>query len=109
MYEKEHFIKLALDELDLCHNYKGYNYLAYGLLQLLGRKELLTCITKGLYANIATYYNVTTYSVERNIRTAIQVIWEKNKGKSIFKEYDNCPSNGECIDLLLYEIEKRMV
>lgn len=107
MSKKEMLITILLKELGLSSSYKGYSYLFYGLLLLLEEEELLTRITKGLYKEIAAHYQVKPANVERNIRTAVFVIWEKNKEAFCKNGYYYCPSNGDFFDLLLYEIEKR--
>ena len=62
----------------LCVNnsYKGFHYTAYGVSQVIRDPELLTCISKGLYIEIASRFQTSIGCVERDIRTVVKTIWE---------------------------------
>lgn len=97
--------------LGLNNSYKGYNYLIYAIELTIDNPAILTYICKGLYLEIALYYNTTITCAERNLRTAKEVIWMKgNKEllKYIFGDTysDTIPSNAVFIDLLAYYIKK---
>ncbi|MBQ8554352.1 MAG: sporulation initiation factor Spo0A C-terminal domain-containing protein [Clostridia bacterium] len=55
----------------------GYDYLRTGLLLLLERPVLGRSLTKGLYPRIAQEHEATTQSVERAIRHAIELTWQR--------------------------------
>lgn len=97
-----------LNSLEISPKYKGYDYLIYGLELLLEREELLLCLSKGLYYEIAKNFDSTVSNVERNIRTIKQNLWEKDKDCIIFKDIAYYPTNGEFIDSIFYQIEEKI-
>ncbi len=56
---------------------KGYHYAKWAIKQLLGNPSLANHMTTKLYPAIAEQYNSTAGRVERNIRHAIEVAWNK--------------------------------
>ena len=64
---------------------KGYQYIREGIILSIKDPETLNYITKYLYPSIAQKYHTTTSSVERAIRHAIEVAW--NRGKLDTMEY----------------------
>jgi len=85
----------------------GYRYLKEAILMVIDNIDLLGGITKELYPMIAQKFNTTPTRVERAIRHAIEVAW--NRGRvEIVKElfgyavYDrnNKPTNGEFIAMV---------
>ena len=61
MSEKELIIKEFMNELQLDTTYKGYHFIVYGITLLLEQRELLTCMTRGLYSKIADYYHTNPF------------------------------------------------
>lgn len=59
-------------------NYTGFYYLVKAILLCIEDGKRLLAITKTLYPDTAEYFSVSSYSVERNIRTVINVIWKHN-------------------------------
>lgn len=106
--EKQVNPKIQLQVTELLHNLgvpsqiKGYQYLREGILMLYESTGLIGGITKEVYPEIALRYNTTPSRVERAIRHAIEVSWNRadyemmNKifGHSI--DYDRAkPTNSE--------------
>ncbi len=58
---------------------KGYQYIREGIIMAIKDPDILNYITKYLYPAIAKKYNTTTSSVERAIRHAIEVAWNRGK------------------------------
>lgn len=58
---------------------KGYQYIREGIIMSVKDPEILNYITKFLYPAIAKQYHTTTSSVERAIRHAIEVAWNRGK------------------------------
>ncbi len=108
--ETDKIIESTLRMLGLNKSYKGFNYLIYAINLVLQDSDILTYICKGLYVEIAVHYDTTVASVERNIRTAKNVVWingDKNMLKSVFgSKYSlNIPNNAIFIDKLAYYIK----
>ena len=55
----------------------GYRYLRDGIHLVVERPEEVTAVTKHLYPMIAEKYHVSSASVERAIRHAIEVSWNR--------------------------------
>ena len=66
-----------LHELGVPSHIKGYQYIREGILMLYDRPEMIGGITKELYPEIAIKYNTTVSRVERAIRHAIEVSWNR--------------------------------
>ncbi len=56
---------------------KGYQYLRTGILMTIDDPELMHSVTKILYPTIAKMYSTTSSRVERAIRHAIEVAWDR--------------------------------
>lgn len=56
---------------------KGYQYIRTGIMMAVQDITILNYITKLLYPSIAKQYNTTPSSVERAIRHAIEVAWNR--------------------------------
>lgn len=70
-------ITKIIHELGVPSNLKGYNYLREGILLVYFDPELSHKITKGLYPSIADKYESTVSRVERSMRHAIEVSWNR--------------------------------
>lgn len=97
-----------LRRLGVNNSYKGFNYTAFGVSRAIQDPELLTYISKGLYAEIACRFQTTTECVERNIRTVIKTIWEhgdrKLMNEMFEKELKQKPCNVAFLDAVAHYI-----
>lgn len=66
-----------IHEVGVPAHIKGYLYLREAITMVYNDLELLGSITKVLYPDIATKYNTTASRVERAIRHAIEVAWNR--------------------------------
>ena len=64
--------------LGLTANYTGFLHTAYAVYLAAQQPERLHLVTKWLYPEVAKHYATTWKNVERNIRTAISIIWDTN-------------------------------
>lgn len=86
---------------------KGYQYLRSAVKMCIKDTGIISAITKRLYPDVAKEYNTTSSKVERAIRHAIEVCWNRGKidtinnifGSQVFTRNDR-PTNGEFIALL---------
>ncbi|OEF98457.1 sporulation transcription factor Spo0A [Desulfuribacillus alkaliarsenatis] len=75
-----------IHEIGVPAHIKGYTFLREAIMLVYEDQELLGCITKILYPQIAEEHNTTPPRVERAIRHAIEVAW--NRGNlDILKSY----------------------
>ena len=56
---------------------KGYQYIRDGIMMLYERPDVIGGITKELYPEVAEKYSTTVSRVERAIRHAIEVSWNR--------------------------------
>ncbi len=56
---------------------KGYQYLRTAILMTVKDSEIINSVTKILYPSVAKKYQTTTSRVERAIRHAIEVAWDR--------------------------------
>lgn len=67
----------TLHELGVPSHIKGYQYIREGITLVFQKPELVGGITKELYPEIAKKYETTVSRVERAIRHAIEVSWNR--------------------------------
>jgi len=70
-------ITKILHELGVPSHIKGYQYIREGIVMLYKKPEVIGGITKELYPEVAEKYNTTVSRVERAIRHAIEVSWNR--------------------------------
>lgn len=70
-------ITKILHELGIPSHIKGYQYIREGISVLYERPEVVGGITKELYPDIAGKFDTTVSRVERAIRHAIEVSWNR--------------------------------
>lgn len=59
-------------------NYIGVQQMAFAVTLVSENPACLNMVTKELYPSVAAHYQVNSSNVERNIRTVIKILWEKN-------------------------------
>ena len=86
---------------------KGYQFLREAIKLAVDTPEIINSITKKLYPAIAERYDTSSSKVERAIRHAIEVAWNRGKieninnlfGVMVYSSNDK-PTNGEFIALV---------
>lgn len=56
---------------------KGYQYLRYAIILSIENDEMMNSVTKLLYPTVAKMFKTTSSRVERAIRHAIEVAWDR--------------------------------
>ena len=56
---------------------KGYQYLRTAILMTIKDSDIINSVTKILYPSVAKQYSTTSSRVERTIRHAIEVAWDR--------------------------------
>ena len=86
---------------------KGYQFLREAIKMAIDCPEIINSITKRLYPEVAQRFETSPSKVERAIRHAIEVAWNKGKIENInsifgIKVYSSTekPTNGEFIALV---------
>ena len=86
---------------------KGYQFLKEAIKLVIKKPEIINSITKQLYPSIARNFETSPSTVERAIRHAIEVAWNRGRienlntifGYNIYTKNDK-PTNGEFIALI---------
>lgn len=66
-----------LHELGMPAHIKGYQYIREGIIMIYNNPGMIGGITKELYPDVASKYHTTVSRVERAIRHAIEVSWNR--------------------------------
>ena len=110
-------ITKMIREIGIPAHIKGYQYIREGIMMSVKDPEILNYITKFLYPTIAKKYHTTTSSVERAIRHAIEVAWNRGKMDAMEELFGYSvnsgkgkPTNSEFIALIAdkFRLEYRM-
>lgn len=72
-------ITRMIRDLGIPAHIKGYQYLREGIFLVIEDGNMMNYITKLLYPTIAKKYKTTSNSVERAIRHAIEIAWNRGK------------------------------
>ena len=86
---------------------KGYQFLKEAVRIVMANPDTINRITKELYPSIAKRFDTTSSKVERAIRHAIEVAWNRGRVEQINEVFGHCvyktndkPTNGEFIALM---------
>ena len=103
-----------IHQLGVPAHIKGYHYLRTAILYSIKDKTLLDSVTKLLYPTVAGIYDTTSSRVERAIRHAIEIAWDRGNVDTLnsFFGYtvDTCkgkPTNSEFIALITDKLRLR--
>jgi len=72
---------------------KGYQYLRTAILMTISDSDIINSVTKVLYPSVAKKYSTTTSRVERAIRHAIEVAWDRGDLDTLQKYFGYTVSN----------------
>ncbi len=96
-----------IHEVGVPAHIKGYQYIRQAITMVVEDMELLGAVTKELYPAIAKKNNTTPSRVERAIRHAIEVAWNRGKLETINKLFGYTvhndkgkPTNSEFIAII---------
>ena len=86
---------------------KGYQFLREAVKLVISSPDVINRITKELYPTIARRFDTTASKVERAIRHAIEVAWNRGRIEQVNRIFGHCvytpndkPTNGEFIALI---------
>ena len=110
-YDLEKDVTDMIHEIGVPAHIKGYQYLRDAIAMSVNDMDMLGSITKTLYPTIAAKYQTTPSRVERAIRHAIEVAWNRGRMEtldSLFGYTINTgkgkPTNSEFIALIADKI-----
>ena len=105
----------VIQKLAIPAHIKGYHYLRTAILSTIENNHLMECITKQLYPCVAKKYDTTSSRVERAIRHAIEIAWDRGNSETLnsffgytIDSYRGRPTNSEFIALVTDKIRLKL-
>jgi two-component system response regulator (stage 0 sporulation protein A) len=83
------YITQIIQELGIPAHIKGYRYVRKAVELVIKDMDLLGAVTKELYPQVAEEFDSTSSRVERAIRHAIDVVWQRGNQKALKKYFQN--------------------
>ena len=94
---------------------KGYQYLREAIMLSINDREMMSSVTKVLYPTVAKMYSTTSSRVERAIRHAIEVAWDRGDVDVLTSYFGYTiqsargkPTNSEFIAMISDKLRLRM-
>jgi len=94
---------------------KGYQYLREAIMLSINDREMMSSVTKVLYPTVAKMYSTTASRVERAIRHAIEVAWDRGDVDVLSSYFGYTiqstrgkPTNSEFIAMISDKLRLRM-
>lgn len=101
--ELEIAINEVLYSLGISAKIKGFRYLREAIRLVVEKPEIINNVTRVLYPMVAERFNSNPHSVERDMRYAVKLAWDKGNVE-MFQSYPGCvikspqrPTNSEFI------------
>ena len=91
----ENRVTNLLHEIGIPAHIKGYHYLRDSIIMAVQDMDVLNAITKVLYPTVAKRYHTTSSRVERAIRHAIEVAWNRGKLDTLDELFGYTVSTGK--------------
>ena len=91
--ELEQAISGFMLELGIPAHLRGYQYLRSAVEMCAKDMELVGSVTKLLYPDLAKLYKTTDQKIERAIRNAIEVSWERGNSALFEQLFGYCNSS----------------
>ncbi|MCI6679318.1 MAG: sporulation initiation factor Spo0A C-terminal domain-containing protein, partial [Oscillibacter sp.] len=94
---------------------KGYQYLREGIIITVQNMDVINAVTKVLYPEIAKRFGTTASRVERAIRHAIEVAWDRGDIETLQKYFGYTvnsakgkPTNSEFIAMIADRLQLQL-
>lgn len=104
-----------IHEIGVPAHIKGYQYLRTAIILSINDMEMINAVTKMLYPEVARKYNTTPSRVERAIRHAIEVAWDRGDLETLQKFFGYTisnikgkPTNSEFIAMIADKLKLQM-
>ena len=100
-------VTAIIHEVGVPAHIKGYQFLRQAVKMVLEDPDRINRITKELYPGIARYFSTSASKVERAIRHAIEVAWNRGRVETLNTAFgcrvctpEDKPTNGEFIAMI---------
>lgn len=91
----ESLITAIIHEIGVPAHIKGYQYLRESILMTVDDMDIINAVTKILYPEVAKTFGTTASRVERAIRHAIEVAWDRGDLETLQKYFGYTVSNSK--------------
>ena len=91
----ERQVTAIIHEIGVPAHIKGYQYLREAIILAVEDMEVINAVTKVLYPAVAKKYGTTASRVERAIRHAIEVAWDRGDLETLQKYFGYTVSNAK--------------
>ena len=91
----ETLVTNVIHEIGVPAHIKGYQYVRYAIILAVNNMDVINSITKTLYPMVAQEYGTTPSRVERAIRHAIEVAWDRGDLETLQKYFGYTVSNAK--------------
>ena len=111
----ETMVTEIIHEIGIPAHIKGYQYIREAIILTVRDMDLINAVTKALYPMVAKRYNTTPSRVERAIRHAIEVAWDRGDIEVLQKYFGYTvsnikgkPTNSEFVALIADRLQLRL-
>ena len=91
----EQMISHMMLDMGVPAHLKGYRYVRTAVLMAEEDMKVVGSVTKLLYPEIAKQYNTTDGKVERALRNAIEISWERGNQETVEGLFGYCSESGQ--------------
>ena len=91
----ERRVTAIIHDIGVPAHIKGYQYLREAITLAVADMEIINAVTKVLYPEVAKKYGTTASRVERAIRHAIEVAWDRGDLETLQKYFGYTVSNAK--------------
>ena len=88
-------VTAIIHEVGVLAHIKGYQYLREAIIIAVNDMDVINAVTKVLYPEVAKRFNTTPSRVERAIRHAIEVAWDRGDLETLQKYFGYTVSNAK--------------
>lgn len=114
-YDIEIMVSNMIKTIGVPAHIKGYQFLRDAIMWVVDDMELINAVTKELYPGIAKKHKTTSSRVERAIRHAIEVSWQRGDVETLNKLFGHTvkftkdkPTNSEFIAMIADRIRLQL-
>ena len=111
----ESLVTSVIHEIGVPAHIKGYQYLREAIIIAIGDMDVINAITKVLYPQVAKTFQTTPSRVERAIRHAIEVAWDRGDLDTLQRFFGYTvsntkgkPTNSEFIALIADKLQLQL-
>lgn len=108
-------VTAVIHEIGVPAHIKGYQYLREAIMIAVNDMEVINAVTKVLYPEVAKRFSTTPSRVERAIRHAIEVAWDRGDLETLQKYFGYTvnstkgkPTNSEFIAMIADRLQLQM-